>query len=93
MPKKLKGLTKIDKLLSEKNKLLQVAHECKFEVMLKTDESQAFETLFEKLCIQKFTSKKNKHDVKGRIKLFFRRHQTDKKQVSYYYIKGIGGGG
>ena len=84
MPKKLKGLTKIDKLLSEKNKLLQVAHECKFEIMLKSDESQAFETLFEKLCILSFSSKKYKKDVKTRIKHFFRKHKTDLKQVSYY---------
>ena len=82
MPQK----SKIDKLLFEKNELFQVARECKFFIKLEIDQSQAFETLFEKLGIRNFTCKNHKNIVKRRIKRFFTKHKSHFKKVSYQFM-------
>ena len=80
---KVKKVSKVDKILKDKDNLKKVAKQCNFLTNLDNDENQAFETLFKQLDIQKsIRTKHHKRKIKTKIKSILCKNDTIFKNVS-----------
>ena len=68
-------VSKINKILKEKNKLFQAAHHCNFFKILEKDTTKAYDVLFDKLGLSTFyKNKTQKRNAQLKIRIFFEKN-------------------